>query len=167
MALRNWDANKSEIDRSNADTLRSINSGLGDLNVDTKTARQNIALQSNADKEQLWTNYYNQMSEAWTNLGNTLGAQADAYGSAVEVGGGKGAKAKQKRAQRQSGRAFDQAAQAAGEAWRNPGVPKNLQDWQGVGDIAPSTSSAPVESALTTVGLSAKPEGATLRKWTT
>lgn len=94
-SLRNWNANQSEVNRSYFDSLRSINSSLRDLNVDTKTARVNNVMQSNADREQQWTNYYNQQSETYTQLGNTLGqqaqelAQAALYGSGGGNGGGR------------------------------------------------------------------------------
>ena len=167
MALRAWDANKAEIDRSRADTLRSINSGVTDLVADTRTGRANIALQGNADREQLWTNYWNQRVETWTNLGNTLGQEAEYLGAAKEAGGGKKVGGRQKRASKASGDAFMHAAREAGRAWKNPGVPDNIQDWSGASPFDESQPSAPIESALTTSGPMDKPEGATLRKWTT
>ena len=85
MSLRNWNANASEIERGYFDTLRSIKSSQTDLEVDTKTALMNNQLQANADKEQLWTNYYNQRSELYTQLGNTRGQQADYYAMANEA----------------------------------------------------------------------------------
>lgn len=107
MSLRNWNANQNEVNRSYFDSLRSINASLGDLNVDTKTARINLEVQANADKEQLWTNYFNQRSESYTQLGNIRGQQADYYGMAAEQqvgkgGGGKGGGGKGKKAQLQS-----------------------------------------------------------------
>lgn len=87
-SLRNWNANQTEVQRGYFDTLRSVNSSLTDLNVDTKTARANNEIQANADKEQLWTNYFNQQSEAYTQLGNTYGQQADYFAMANEMGGG-------------------------------------------------------------------------------
>lgn len=92
MSLRNWQANQQEVQRSYFDTLRSVNSSLTDLNVDTKTARINNEIQANADKEQLWTNYFNQRSELYTQLGNTYGQQADYFASIKEYGGGTGPK---------------------------------------------------------------------------
>lgn len=85
MSLRNWHANQTEVQRGYFDTLRSINSSLTDLEIDTKTALANNALQANADKEQLWTNYRNQRSEAYTQLGNVRGQQADYYVQANEM----------------------------------------------------------------------------------
>ena len=70
MSLRNWNANQSEISRSYFDGLRSINSSLTDLNVDTKTGRLNVESQANSDASQSWTQYYNQMADSWTQLGN-------------------------------------------------------------------------------------------------
>lgn len=166
MALRNWDANASEIARSNADTLRSINSGLVDLNVDTKTGRANIALQAHADMEQLWTNYYNQRSESLTQLGNVLGQQAQYLDAAAESGGGKKLRGRAKSTGAASGKAFRRAAREAGKAWENPGVPKKLQQWEGVAPIESTVSAAPIGSQLTSVGGRGKPEGATLRRWT-
>lgn len=165
MALRSWDANQSEINRAHADTLRSINSSRGDLVADVATGRANIALQTNADREQLWTNYYNQRSEAYTNLGNVLGQAAEYYGYAQEAKASKKAKRGKKTSAEQSGRAFMRAAREAGKSWENPGVPQRIQDWTGAPDFESATSAAPIESALTTVKAADAPEGATLRKW--
>lgn len=97
MSLRNWEANQGEVQRGYFDTLQSINSSLTDLTVDTKTALANNHIQSNADKEEAWTNYFNQRSELYTQLGNTRGQQADMFIQAAEAranitggGGGKG-----------------------------------------------------------------------------
>lgn len=87
MSLGNWQANQSEVQRSQFDTLRTINSSLTDLNVDTKSARVNLVTQANADKESLWTNYYDRRQESLTQLSNVYGQQADALASAAEYGG--------------------------------------------------------------------------------
>jgi hypothetical protein len=90
MSLRNWNANQNEIERGYFDTLRSIQSGQTDLEVDTKTALMNSASQKNDAKESLWTNYHNQRSELYTQLGNTLGQAADYRASARDLGSGGG-----------------------------------------------------------------------------
>lgn len=86
MSLRNWQANQTEVNRGYYDTLRSINSSLTDLEVDTKTALANAEIEANADKEQVWTDFYNQVSETQTQLGNVRGQQADLYNQAAEMG---------------------------------------------------------------------------------
>lgn len=86
MSLRNWQANQTEVNRGYYDTLRSINSSLTDLEVDTKTALANAEIEANADKEQVWTDFFNQKSETQTQLGNVRGQQADLYNQAAEMG---------------------------------------------------------------------------------
>lgn len=161
MSLRNWNANQGEVERTRYDTLRSINSSLTDLNVDTKTARVNNVLQAQADKSQLWTNFYNQKSEIYTSLGNTLGQIADyqdtakAYG----VGGGSGAN--------DGAGAFMNASKALGQSYDAPGISNKLMKWKGHDDFEikkPKSLSAQLHSAPS-VDLGKAPEGATLRAW--
>lgn len=163
-SLRNWQANQSEIQRSFFDTLTGINTSLTDLNVDTKTARVNAVVQANSDREQLWSTYYNQRSETFTNLGNTYGQQADYLSSAKEYGVGGGGKGKAGAARK----AFMQASKEAGKAWENPGVSKRLMNWDGRDEFttAQTKKSAAAQLAgAATVSLDQRPEGATLRKW--
>lgn len=83
-ALRNWSANQGEINRAFFDSRSSINSSVTDLNVDTRTARANNVVDSNADRSQLWTNYFDARSETLTQLGNTLGQMSEDYALAEE-----------------------------------------------------------------------------------
>lgn len=166
MSLRNWEQNQREINRSHYDTMRSINSSLTDLTMDTKTARANNAVQANADREQLWKDYYNQKSEAWTQLGNIYGQQAEYYASAQEMKPGRGgAKKKGNKAAKNADEAFMSAAHLTGRDWDNPGVPKELREWEGRPDFE-STALAPSSlGAQAAFNPNPRPEGATLRKW--
>jgi hypothetical protein len=161
MSLRNWQSNQTEIDRAQFDTLRSINSGLTDLNVDTKSGRINLQAQAQADKSQLWTAYYNQRSETLTQLGNIRGQQADYLDMAKEYGVGKGGGTKQ------AEKAFMAAAKEAGKSWDAPGISKKLKKWDGREEFeGPSQPSARAQLRATpTVDLGERPEGATLRTW--
>ena len=159
MSLNNWQANQNEIQRSLFDTLRSVNSSLTDLNVDTKTGRVNLQAQALADKEQLWTNYYNQRSEAFTQLGNIRGQQADYLDMAKEYGVGHGSNPNA------GEHAFMQAAKETGKSWESPGISKKLLRWNGHDDFEASPNGGKLQAAPT-VDLGARPEGATLRKWT-
>lgn len=161
MSLRNWNANQTEIERGYFDTLRSIQSGQTDLETDTKTALVNNAIQRNSDKEMLWTNYYNQRSEIWTQLGNVRGQQADYYAMAAEMGKGGGVKG----ATAQAKHAFMQSAKELGKSWDNPGVGKKIMKWDGAPEIEADRSQPRGLQDAKYVSLGEKPEGATLRKW--
>lgn len=58
MGLRNWSANQNEAERAYADTLTGIRSDHRDAALDTQRAMFNMEIQANADREQLWSNYY-------------------------------------------------------------------------------------------------------------
>lgn len=90
MSLRSAAANQQEINRAFHDGQRSINNSRIDLALDTHNARVNMVTEANADKEQLWTTFYNQVSDTQTQLGNALGQQAEYYGLAREAGANAG-----------------------------------------------------------------------------
>lgn len=164
MSLRNWNANQSEVNRGFFDTLTSVNSSLHDLNADTKTARINNALQSEADKGQLFANYFDQMSQTQTQLGNVLGQQAASFSAALEQVASKRTRRRLKQAQSASQAAFMGASQLAGKAYSSPGASAELRAWRGAADfdgyVNPGMA---LNSDSDSTDLS-KPEGATLRK---
>lgn len=166
-SLRNWSANQGEVNRSYFDTLRSVNSSLTDLNTDTKTGRSNIASQANADRDSVWSQYYDQRSETYTQLGNLYGQQGELYGLANEQKGSKTTKKLRRRAVHGSDSMFMNASEANSRAYENPGIPADVLGWQGHGDIAANVTGNTIEAAATNEPIKAKPEGATLRKWTT
>jgi hypothetical protein len=161
MALRNWNANQEDIARSFFDTQSSINSSLTDLTADTRSARISNALQAESDREQLYTNYFDQRSETLTQLGNVLGQMAMDYGYANEQVGSKKSRKGEDRMDKRSGNAFDRAARMAGQAYESPGVDPKLRHWDGAHEFHASITGGPMQA--TTVDLS-KPEGATTRR---
>jgi hypothetical protein len=164
MALGNWEANQAETNRNYFDTVRSINASIGDLNTDTRTARVNNAVQANADREGLWTTYYNQVSDAYTQLGNIKGQQAEYLGLANEQVSSKKVRKDQRRIAGRSGNFYEQASRTQGKAYKNPGVSASLRNWAGGADERPEEfAQRPVGAPLFAAGKS--PEGATLRKW--
>lgn len=86
MSLRNFEANQGEINRSYSDSARSIVASRIDLRADTRNALQNMAVEADADRQQLWDDYWQQSSETQVALGNALGQQAEYYGLAKEQG---------------------------------------------------------------------------------
>jgi hypothetical protein len=162
MSLSNWQANQQEVNRSFFDTQTSINSSLTDLNADTRTARVNNALQADADRNTLWNGYYDQRSEALTNLGNTYGQMAEYFGMAKEQDG-RGGK-KQKRFSALSGAAFRRAALATGQSWQQPKLDKDIRQWKGHRDFEGEMNNGSLSSSTTELSAK-KPEGAKLRSW--
>lgn len=130
MSLRSWDANQGEINRGYYDTLRSINSSLTDLNVDTKTGRSNLYLQANEDRESVTNNYYSQMAETWTQLGNVYGQAANNQGQAAVYGKTGDSKDKKDKKDKKGGK--EKIGGGIGKDWVKPpktggGVGK---DWE-------------------------------------
>lgn len=165
MSLRNWSNNQQEVNRGFFDTVRSINTSLTDLNQDTKTARANLFTEADADREMLWNSYYGQQSEAYTQLGNIRGQQAELYGLANEAVGSRKTRRRQNKMEKAMGWAFDQSAEATGDKYKSPGIPGRLMNWQGHDDFEAEQNMSKYVNAQTTIA-APKPEGATLRAWT-
>lgn len=163
MALNNWHANQSEVSRNYADSVTSINASIVDLTADTKAARATAARAVMTERERQWAEYYDQISEAKTNLGNTYGQIADYYGYANEQTPGKGLRQRQDEASDKSAKYIRGAAKQTGKAWENPGIPKRIQKWEGADPIEQSFN--PQMFDRPTVTALDRPEGATLRSW--
>ena len=148
MAVRNWDANQGEVNRSYFDTLRSANSAITDLNADTRTAQVNMMGQLRSDQEQVWANYYNQRADAYTQLGNMM---ANPYSNAYSK---KGAKS-----------AYSGMAKAASSAWKNPGIGDAERNWQGSVQAEEGRQNFSDIRAAAVPKERKRPEGATLREW--
>ena len=146
MAIRNWDANQADVNRSYFDTQRSINSSIADLNADTRTARMNLAVDALGDYDQIWTNYYNQRADAYTQMGNI---HANPYSDSHDP----------------KSTAYAGMAKEASSAWKNPGVNKSLQNWKGSVQEQERKLNNSAYKAADTVNNIKRPEGSTLKKW--
>ena len=149
MALQNWDANQGEVNRSYFDTVRSINNAVNDLNVDTRTARINLATQMLGDKQQAWANYQNQMVETATQAANL---RANPYSNAYKKNSGY----------------YKQIIDNASKVWKNPGVRKSITDWQGTAQPEEGELNNTEMAAAATVQQPKKPTGAStgaLKAW--
>ena len=148
MALRNWDANQAEVNRSYFDTVQGINTSLTDLNSETRTGQVNLASQMLGDKEQVWTNYYNQRTDAWTQLGNL---RANPYSNAYSK---KGAKS-----------AYRNMASDGSKAWTSPGIDEATLNWEGTVKAEEGKMNNTRSDNAPKQKEQKRPEGATLRKW--
>ena len=146
MAIRNWDANQADVNRSYFDTQRSINSSIADLNADSRTARMNLAVDALGDYDQIWTNYYNQRADAYTQMGNI---HANPYSDSHDP----------------KSTAYAGMAKEASSAWKNPGVNKSLQNWKGSVQEQERKLNNSAYKAADTVNNIKRPEGSTLKKW--
>lgn len=146
MAIRNWDANQADVNRSYFDTQRSINSSIADLNADSRTARMNLAVDALGDYDQIWTNYYNQRADAYTQMGNV---HANPYSDSHDP----------------KSTAYANMAKEASSAWKNPGVNKSLQNWKGSVQEQERKLNNSAYKGADTVNNIKRPEGSTLKKW--
>jgi hypothetical protein len=162
MSARNWNANAAEANRGYFDSIRSVNQGITDLNVDTKTGMTNAFLQSEGEKGRLWQDYYNQRVETLTQLGNIKGQQADYYAQAKEMGVDPGAKDEAAKAAMAEN--YNAAAAEAGKAYTQQTAPDWLRDWKGQEQVQGRQSNTNL-AAATTIGPAQKAEGASLRRW--
>jgi hypothetical protein len=163
MSARNWHSNASESNRAFFDTRASINSGINDLNIDTKTELANASVAAEADKERIWQNYYDRRSESYTQLGNTYGQQADYYAQAKEMGV-KPKRGAEKKAEKAMKKAFMDASKESGKSYTNAGLPDWISGYQGQAKLTGTQSNANLAAAVTFDKLE-KAEGANLRTW--
>ena len=162
MALRNWNANQGEVNRAFADTQTALNSSLTDLTVDTRSGRFNVALQANADREMLWSNYYDRRSEALTQLGNTMGQISEYYAMSNEQSKSKKAQNLEDKWRKKAKDTFGELAENTQKAWDDPGVSKRIRQWdgkKGFEDGMNPNQFGPQDLSMK------RPEGADLRKW--
>lgn len=145
MALRNWDANQQDVNRSYFDTMRSTNTAMTDLTADTRHARVNLATEALADQEQVWANYYNQRADAYTQIGNIhANPNSDSYNK--------------------KSTAFDSMSKEASSHWKSPGVASNITGWTGAKVTEDKLNNTQMKNAARPVNLK-RPEGSTLKKW--
>ena len=163
MSARNWHSNAAESNRAYFDTQRSINSGINDLNIGTQTELANAATTAEADRERMWQKYYDNRVEAFTQLGNIKGQQADYYAQAKEMGV-KPKKGVEKAAEDAMKKAFKDSSLEAGKGYTQQGLPTWISDYQGQEQVQGKQSNTELAGALTMEKM-AKAEGATLRKW--
>jgi hypothetical protein len=163
LTARNWHANASESNRAYFDTQRSINAGINDLNIGTQTELANAATTAEADRERMWQKYYDNRVEAFTQLGNIKGQQADLYAQAKEMGV-KPKKGAEKAAEDAMNKAFKDSAVETGKSYTQQGLPTWISDYQGQEQVKSYQSNSELAGALT-MDKAAKAEGATLRKW--
>ena len=141
MAIQNWDANQGEVNRSYFDTVRSVNSAVNDLNVDTRTARINLATQMLGDKQQAWANYQNQMVETATQAANL---RANPYSNAYKKNSGY----------------YKKIVENAEKVWENPGVDKAITEWEGTAKPEEGKLNNTMVENVATVQQPKKPTGA-------
>lgn len=163
ISARNWHANATEANRSYFDTLQNINAGIVDLNVDTKTALGNTFMSAEGQREQVWQDFYNRRSEAFTQLGNVLGQKADYLASAKEMDA-KVPKKRVKTVEDNMAKAWEDAAKESGKSYEQKGLPPWITDWQGTEQVERRQENTNLAAALTVEPMK-KAQGATLRKW--
>lgn len=163
IAARNWRDNTTEGMRAYYDTARTINNGITDLNLDTKSAMANAYTDLQGERERLYQDLYNRRSETFTQLGNIRGQQADYYSSAqeMEVGGAEG---KMKSARKQAENAYMQAAKNSSMSYKQQPLPDWISDRKGYDKVDTEQSSTNLAAATKFQPLE-KAEGATLRSW--
>ena len=154
MALRNYSNNQSEVNRSFFDTLRSVNNAITSLNTDTVTSRNNLFNQAESDRESAWANYYNQVTDTWTQIGNIENSNSN-IDSDSSVG-----------YQRAYGQAANEAAAAAASSYQRQAAPAGWDEWEGKGSKEERALNSNNRAAMVNLGGPRKrPEGANLRKW--
>jgi len=162
-AVRNWDANQQDVNRSFFDTLRTVNSSITDLNNDTRTSRINLREQAYSDKEQVWSNFYNQMTDTLTQIYNIEGSNQNINARNTAKKGTPEYENPVQAYERKYKGAAKNAAKYAGKSWESPGISKALRNWQG--EVRPQGArlSNSYLAGAPRIGPAKRPEGATLR----
>jgi hypothetical protein len=191
-ALRNWSANQGDVNRSFFDTRTSINAGITDLNNATRTSKINEEQSANSQRGGIWDDYYNSMSDTFTQMSNLdqqnylLNGEIDMArkgkdehkrildwlkkGKNIEDYDPYDAPVKDRASTppKYTSKYAQLAADAAAGAWKNPGVSDKTKKFVGAtaskGDLNTADPSA-VNGFDPASAKRKRPEGATLRKW--
>lgn len=187
-ALRNWQQNQENINRSYFDTQSSINSAISGLNQDTRTSMINEEQGANSARGQTWDDYYSAAADTFTQMSNLdqqnyllsgeIDSIKDQKGSSQAVldwlNSGKNYEdyeEPESASKRVSGQApayeseyAQKAANAAGSSWKDPGVSKATENWEGA-EGSDATLASSTNTRGGTTANRKRPEGATLRRW--
>ena len=152
-ALRNYQSNQSEINRSYFDTLTSVNRAITSLNVDTRTSRKNLYDKAEDDREGAYANYYNQLADTWNEIFNieNSNTNVDSESSVAYT--------------KAYGNAAANTAKYAGSSYAKKAFDTSLLGWEGQGETEDKRLSSNRAQVINLGGVQKKPEGATLRKW--
>ena len=149
MAVRNWAANQSEVNRAFHDTQQSVNQEVENLNQNTKQNLFNLYGQSNVERSKMWDDYYSGRADVWTQIFNAQNAQSA-----------------NKQYKVQYKNAAKNAATNIGKKWVDPGIPNKIKNWQGQEVTEESLNNSLFGLQDYAGGMEQKrPEGGTLRKW--
>jgi hypothetical protein len=161
MSARNWSNNMREGNRAYFDTMRSVNSGLTDLNLDTQNAMAGAYTSAESERERLWQDFYNRRSESFTQLGNIRGQQREYYASAREYGKGT---PNEETARKESEDAFMNAAKEAGKSYERQAIPPWIKDYKGQEKVEARQTNTDLGAAMQFTKPK-KAQGSVLRKW--
>jgi vacuolar-type H+-ATPase subunit E/Vma4 len=163
MSARNWQANASEGSRAYFDSMRSVNSGITDLNADAQTAFGNAYRSAEGERDAVWDDFYRKRSESYTQLGNIYGTQANYYAEAKALGVSPKKNAV-KNATAGMKDAYTQASAEAGKSYKQKELPDWVQDYAGQAPVQTRLSNTDLAAAVT-IGPAEKAQGASLRRW--
>ena len=152
-ALRNYQSNQSEINRSFFDTQRSVNRSVLGLNTDTITGRKNLYDKAEDDRETAYSNFYNQSADAWNEIFNIENSNTN-VNSASSVGYDK-----------KFADAAAKVAEFAGKSYAKKGFDPALRQWDGQGKEQSRDLTSNKAQVISLGQAQKRPEGATLRKW--
>lgn len=187
-ALRNWNANQADVNRSFYDSQTSINSAITDLNAGTQTNLVNAEVDANAKKGGVFDDFYKALSDAYTQMDNLatnnylLQGEIDSARDSANIqdqqiawlDSGKSAESWVQPAQAArtaSTNVFTgyagKAAEAAGSSWKQPDVSDDSKNFSAADKSTTTLNSSNVQNAVTNAGNDKRkrPEGATLRRW--
>jgi hypothetical protein len=163
LAARNWNANQSEGNRAYFDTMRSVNQGITDLNIDTQTGLSNAFMSTEGERDRIWQDFYNRRSESFTQLGNIKGQQRDYYASAKEMGVSP-KKGSESAAKKTSEKAFMDASKEAAKSYKQAALPTWISGYKGQAKQEARLSNTNLAAAVQFDEMQ-KAEGASLRRW--
>lgn len=152
-ALRNYEANQQEINRSYFDTLSNVNRAVTGLNSETITSRKNLYDRAEDDRDTSHTNYYNQMADAWNEIFNIENANSNVDSDSSEA------------YVKKYGNAAAETAKFTGMQYSKKAWDPALQKWEGQGEEKKRALANNKAQVINLGEAQRRPEGATLRKW--
>jgi len=163
-SLRNWSFNAGQVQANYTDEMNSLTSEHDQMVNSVIASRQTAWREREQQRSQLYRNYYDNVGQVRTEIGNKLGEASAAYDAANEQKSSKTYTKKSSSAEKKALWNLREAGKTTGRGYTERATPTSITAWKGSADIKNRTDAR--QWGDQTLELKdAEGASGTLRKW--